>query len=150
MSKKIAVLSHTQASSARALIHVKREVAALLLARLFAESITCNCIRMLPPGSPSLKALEVTGPPSIYIPEEMPLSEVDNLRFQVPQSDDWKRCHLPARSQLQGVARRKANEWAAESMPARIQTIRLPGKRGRVSDPIKSFNALSEILTQVR
>lgn len=149
MSIKVAVLAHNQAISSRARTHVKREIASLMVARLLAEQISGLCIRMFPPGSPSLKAHQPTNP-SVYIPEHMPPAEVENCRFQVPQSDDWKREHLPVTVALPANARQEANQWAAESMPARFAELKEKRRSDlTVSEPVNSFYDLPKILAQV-
>jgi hypothetical protein len=149
MARGVAVLAHHQAVTTRATIHLKRAVATELVARLLAEQLTPFCIRMFPPGSPSLKALQPTNP-SVYIPEHMPPAEVENCRFEPPQSDDWMREHREISAQLPANARREANQWAAESMPARFAKLKAQRRSDlTVSEAAKSFYDLPKILAQV-
>ena len=115
MSTQVGFLAHYQSTDCKPSTSVPKAIAELLVSRLAAERVSRKLIRAFPPGTAFTRLIQ---PSSNYIPEVMPRSEViGNVKFQLPQSDEWKRTHLPSRRYLSEMA-----YLMARSMPREAHT----------------------------
>jgi hypothetical protein len=89
--RNVAVLSHHQPAGSRTGTFVPRDVADELVRRLAAERISAKVIRMMPPDSVFLPALELfllsDGSAVRYIPSQLPPAEIATCKFIPPRTD---------------------------------------------------------------
>lgn len=85
--RNIAVLAHHQPVGSHAGTYVPRAVAAELVRRMVVERISARVIRMLPPSSVFLAAMQAVLPLVKYIPARLPSAEIENCYFSPPRSD---------------------------------------------------------------
>lgn len=110
---QVAVLSHHQPEWAKASTFIPKDVAALLVQRMAAEKLSACKIRMMPPDSVFLPAVQSVLPATRFVPETLPPVEIGGHRFDDPVKNAAERCRrfrllLHARAIMRGLLRAAA------------------------------------------